>query len=240
MDNVQSQVQQSNNGFQQGDMQQHNHSNGQPQKNGLAIAGLVLGIIGVCLFWIPIINWLAILLGLLALIFGIVALIMKSNKALSITSLILGLVAVIASIFVKTIWTSAVIGAGNAASDALNDAADTWNEATDNLSGNNTEQILSKYLDVTMGEFTVTDLSYGLVDTELAVTVKNKSDSQKSFTIQLEAIDSDGNRLETDTIYINDLNAGQSQNEKAFEWVSKDNLEALKTATFKVNSVSMY
>lgn len=43
------------------------------EKNGLATAGMVLGIVGVCTSFIPIINNLSFIMGILAIIFGILS-----------------------------------------------------------------------------------------------------------------------------------------------------------------------
>lgn len=48
-----------------------NHS--ETKSSGLATAGLVLGIVGVCTSFIPIINNLSFILGVLAIIFGLVS-----------------------------------------------------------------------------------------------------------------------------------------------------------------------
>src|SRR5579863_5076480 len=42
-----------------------------PPSNGLAVASLVLGIIAICLFWVPFLGWIPVILGL---VLGIVAL----------------------------------------------------------------------------------------------------------------------------------------------------------------------
>jgi hypothetical protein len=39
-------------------------------KNGLGVAGMVCGIVGVVLGWIPFVFWLGFILGILALVFG--------------------------------------------------------------------------------------------------------------------------------------------------------------------------
>ncbi|MEI3607787.1 DUF4190 domain-containing protein [Pseudogracilibacillus sp. SE30717A] len=57
--------------------------------NGLAIAALVIGIIGVVLNWIPFIPYI---LGLLAIIFGIFALSEPVRRGFSIAGIILGIV----------------------------------------------------------------------------------------------------------------------------------------------------
>ena len=59
---------------------------------------------------------------------------------------------------------------------------------------------------------------------------------KKSFSIQIEAVDTSGNRILDDTVYANDLGAGQSQDFEAFKLVSSDKIEALKSATFKIVS----
>jgi hypothetical protein len=46
----------------------------QPQPNGLAIAALICGIIALLLSWIPVINFLAIILGIAAVVTGIMGL----------------------------------------------------------------------------------------------------------------------------------------------------------------------
>lgn len=43
------------------------------QKSGLCTAGLVLGIVGVCTSFIPIINNLSFFMGVIAIIFGLVS-----------------------------------------------------------------------------------------------------------------------------------------------------------------------
>ena len=50
------------------------------KKSGLATAGLVLGIIGICLSFIPILNNASFFLGILAVIFGIIPLIKKQVR----------------------------------------------------------------------------------------------------------------------------------------------------------------
>lgn len=49
-------------------------------KSGLAIAGLVLGIVGVCTSFIPIVNNISFIMGILGAIFGIISLVKKNRK----------------------------------------------------------------------------------------------------------------------------------------------------------------
>lgn len=64
------------------------------EKSGLATAGMVLGIIGICLSLIPIINNIAFILALLGLVFGIIGIVQtkggkKAGKGKAIAAVIL-------------------------------------------------------------------------------------------------------------------------------------------------------
>ena len=67
--------------------------------NGLAVAALVVGIVGVVLFWTV---WGGVILGILGLVFGAVGLSKGNrgapNKGMAVAGLILGGVAVVGSI----------------------------------------------------------------------------------------------------------------------------------------------
>lgn len=195
------------------------------KKNGLATAALVLGIIGICTSFIPVINNLSFVLGILAIIFAIVALIQKSGKAKTIISIILGVLAIVITLSVQ-----------KSLSDSLDKISNDLNKAT----GSSTEEILANDADVTMGEFKVTTGDFGLTDTELEVVVKNKTSENKSFSIQVEAVDKNGSRISTDYVYANNLTAGQNQAFKIFNFVESGKLDSMKEATFKIVEISMF
>lgn len=75
--------------------------------NGLAIASLILGIVGLALAWIPIINYVAMVLGLIALVLGGIG-IFKSHRMMSIAGGVLGLVAIVASFAVYAAFVNSV------------------------------------------------------------------------------------------------------------------------------------
>lgn len=202
---------------------------GETKKSGLGTAGLVLGIIGICTSFIPIINNLSFVMGILAVIFGIIALVKKDSKGKTITTIIIGILAIVIT-----------LNAQKTLSDSLNEAIDTFNSDMDTMSGNKTEEVLANNVDVTIGDFQVIKGQYGMTDTKLKVNVKNKSSESKTFSIQIEAVDSNGSRINQDTIYASNLNAGQSQDFEIFNYVSSDKVEAMKNATFKIVEVSMY
>lgn len=203
-------------------------SHGETRKSGLGTAGLVLGIIGICTSFIPIINNLSFVMGVLAIIFGLIALVKQDSKGKTITTIILGILAIVIT-----------LNAQKTLSDSLNEALDTFNSEIDTMTGNKTEEILANNVDVTIGSFEATKQQY-TTDTRLTVNVKNKSSEAKSFSIQIEAVDSNDSRISQDTIYANNLNAGQSQDFEMFTFVSSDKVEDMKNATFNIIEVSMY
>ena len=195
------------------------------KNSGFATAGLVLGIIGACTSFIPIINNLSFILGILAIIFGIVALIKKSGKGKVIASIILGIVAIAITL---------------SAQKSVSDSLDNLSKDLDKVTGNSTEEVLANDAEVTLGSLEVTKGDYGITNTKLVVTVKNKTSEKKSYNFHIESLDSNGSRIGEDYVYANDLTAGQSQNFEIFTYISSDKLDAMKNATFKIVEASAY
>lgn len=189
----------------------------------MATAGLVCGIIALCTSFIPIINNISFVLGILSIVFALVSL--KKQKGKCIASIIISIIAIIL-----------VIASQQALSDSLNEVSNNFNDIT----GDHTEEILNNNVDVIIGDYSLSKNEYGFSDSKLKVTVKNKSAEKKSFSIQIEAVSDDGNRIDSEYIYANDINAGQSQDFNIFTYVSSDNYDKMKNATFKIVTVSMY
>ena len=194
------------------------------KKTGFSVAAMVLGIIGICLSFIPIVNNVSFILGVLSVIFAIVSLVKKSGKAKAIVGLILGILSVVITLSLQNSWSKSLDDVG---------------KDLDNMTGDNTEEILKKDVDVNIGKLNVTTEEYGYSDSELVVTVTNKSKEKKSFTIHIEAVDNTGKRIDDDYVYANDLNSGQTQDFKIFTLVSSEKLEQMKSAEFKIIDVSM-
>ena len=194
------------------------------KKNGLATVGLVLGIIGISTSFIPIINNASFVLGILSVIFGIISLVKKNIKGKAITALILGVLAIIITLSLQISWS---------------DSLDEISNDLDNMSGKNTEEVL-KNAEVNIGKFEVSADEYGFTETKLTVEVTNKTNERKSFNFEIEAVASDGSRIDIDYIYANNLAAGQNQSFDLFEYVADEKLEDMKSATFKIIEASMY
>ncbi len=194
------------------------------KNSGLATAGFVLGIIGICLSFIPIVNNAAFFLGILAIIFGIIPLVKKASKGKAIVSLILGILSIVITLALQSSWS---------------DSLDEVSNDLDNMLGENTEEVL-KNIDVNFGTFEVTTDEYGLNETRLVVEVTNNLDEQKSYDLEIEAVSADGSRITTDYINATNLGAGQSQEFELFTLVDDSDLSKLQSATFKVIEASMY
>ncbi len=194
-------------------------------KSGFGTASLVLGIIGICTSFIPIVNNLSFLLGLIGGIFAIVSLLKKASKGQAIAGIILCVLAIIIT-----------INSQKALADGLNEVSSNLNKAT----GASTEEILKNDVNVELGNFEVTKGSYGITNTKLTVKVTNKTSEKKSFSLHIEAVDSTGTRIDDGYVYANDLGAGQSQNFDIFTLVTSDKVDAMEKATFKIVEASMY
>jgi hypothetical protein len=81
---------------------------GQKQRTGMAIAALVLGILGLLASPWPFGSYVAVLLSVLAVIFGIVAVRRPIGKGMAIAGLILGGLALIISIIASIFWTGVI------------------------------------------------------------------------------------------------------------------------------------
>jgi len=195
------------------------------KKSGFGTASLVLGIIGACTSFIPIVNNVSFVLGLIGVIFAIISLVKKASKGQAIAGIILCVIAM-----AITLSSQKALGEG------LNEVSSNLDKAT----GESTEEVLTNDADVQLGNFEVIEGEYGFNDTKLTVKVTNKTSEKRSFSFQIEAVDSNGSRINEDYVYANDLGAGQSQEFKIFTLVSSDQIDAMKNATIKIVEASMY
>ena len=102
-----------------------------------------------------------------------------------------------------------------------------------------TDEMLEKYVDVSFGNFEVTNNGY-YSKTSLEITITNKATTLCTYYITIEAVDENGTRLETDMIYADKLNAGQKIKLTAFEYIEEEKIEQFKNATFKVLEINKY
>ncbi len=201
------------------------------RKSGLAIAGFIIAILAILGSAIPIFNNVSFFFAVVSLIFGVIGLIAirkgkRVGQGLAIATIILSILTFVVVLVTQSFYGKVAEDVGNSVSESMND-----------FDGTNTDKLLETSVDVTIGKFTATTDGY-IDSTELPVTVKNKASEKASYTVKIEAVDTDGTRIADDTLYVTDLNAGQSVSEKAFTFVESGKVEALKTATFKILEVS--
>ena len=193
--------------------------------SGLAAAGMVLGIIGVVLSFIPIINNIAFFIGILALIFGIIGIVKKAGKGKAIAGIVLGILSIAITLAMQS---------------AVSDSIDETSKELDKITGNSTEEVLKTEVNVTLGDLQISKDEYGLTDSKMVVTVKNITDKKKSYSLHIEAVDANGNRIHEDYVYANDLSAGQTQNFEIFTYIEDSKIDAMKAATFNIIEASAY
>jgi hypothetical protein len=199
-----------------------------------AIVGLVLAIIALLLAAVPIINNFAIILAILGLIFGIVGIMKikkgkRSGSKIAISSVIISVIAIIVVFISQAIYGAALDGASKAIDESVSEAT-----------GDKTEDVLKDNLNVELGTFAISKDEYDFTTTSLPVTVTNKLAEKKSFSIQVEAVDSNGKRIADDYVYANDLGPNQTQDFKIFTYIEEGKLEAMKAASFKIVNASQY
>lgn len=201
-------------------------------RSGFAIAALVLGIVAAATSFMPIINNASFFIALIGFILAIVAIAgirkgRNSGKGLAVAGLVLSIVAGLL-----------VLGTQAFYSAVLDEAVDQSTQQLNKMTGDATDDILGVDVEVTIGDYSISKDQYGLVKSGLPVTVKNLLNEPSSFWINIEAVDANGSRINDDTVIINDLGAGQSTKLDAFAFVSFDDYEAMKNASFNIISVS--
>ncbi len=200
------------------------------ESTGLYTAGLVLGIIGVVFAFIPLCYWIAYILGALALIFGIIGLVKKAEGHKALIATILGVVAVIVGIVMNVI-------AVKTAEQIVNSWGDELTTTVNNFLEDYSDDVLGKTAEVTINGYV--DYDGLLADKALSVTIKNISDKTRSFSVDIEALDSNGNRIDESYVSAQDLAPGQSYTSYAFEYSSLDE-EVLEKATFNIYGATSY
>lgn len=201
-------------------------------RSGFAIAALVLGVVAAATSFMPIINNASFFIALIGFVLAIVAIAgirkgKNSGKGLAVAGLVLSIAAGLL-----------VLGTQAFYSAVLNEAVDQSTQQLNKMTGDATDDILGVDVEVTIGDYSINKDQYGLVKSDLPVTVTNLLNEPSSFWINIEAVDANGSRINDDTVIINDLGAGQSTKLDAFAFVSSDDYEAMKNASFNIISVS--
>ena len=163
------------------------------QRNGLAVAALVLGIIAIATAWIPFLNVVSMILAVIGIGLAIGAFI-KARKSGRMV-----MTAIAAALSVFAIIGSMVVN--SATVEAIDDAVTEIDEIFD----------ASDDVTVELGELTFDGFS-----SEAAVTITNISDETGSFWVTIVAESADGTtQLGSTSVIVNDLKPGQTAQETA-------------------------
>ncbi len=207
-----------------------------PKKKGMSIFELfaaVLALAALILCFTPLKN-AGFVIGIIGLILAVIGIFTSHSRIVGIISAAVCVIAVGVSVVTQ-------VQNGNTLDEGLKTAKKT-DEIRADEDGTNTDQILEKELDVTLGEWSDTADDAGNHTTQLPVTVTSKDSATASatYSIHLEAVDGDGNVLSEDTIMIANLGKGQSQSFTSFQHPDEAVRDALASATFKIADISKY
>lgn len=122
---------------------------------------------------------------------------------------------------------------------SIDKALDDFSSDMSDITGDNTESLLKNDIEVTFGTFQIENDEF-FESYKLPVTIKNKGKEKSSFSVKIEAVDASGARIDNDTVYVDSLNAGQTQEAEAFTLITEETAQKFKNAEFKVLEVSKY
>lgn len=160
--------------------------------SGMAVASLVLGIIGIATSFLPIINNASFFLGILGLIFGIVGIVgikhgKKKGKGLSIAGIVLSVVAIVVVLITQSLFSAALdSAAGNIAGNtsAVSSAQQGQQEDADSNAVASTDTASEKYA-VSIDDGALTTDYAGNQALLVTYTFTNNSDDEASFAVNV-------------------------------------------------------
>lgn len=212
--------------------------------NTLAITGFVLAIVGLLGCWIPGLNIFAAILGLAGLVLGIVGLLQvkngKTGKGFALSAIVVGALAILGTVLTYVLLVAWADSVSTEYEQTLSEIESESQQDLDRMSGDATEDILANDLGVEFGTFEGTADEYGWVESSLSVTLTNNADEAMMYDLDVDAVAADGTVIESDFAFTETLEPGATETVEIFDFIDAENLEAMKTATFEVTSVSQY
>lgn len=200
--------------------------------SAMAIAGLVVGIVGLLGSAIPILNNIAFFIALLGLVFGIVGLVgvirgKRRGKGLAIAAIVVSVIAVVVVLATQSMYSAAIDEAtadtsfSTAEQSADTDSASTA-EGKSNVKDAAADQKSSNY--TITGEKLDTSDAYS---TYITGKFTNNTDSDfDSVSVEYTIYDKDGTQIETAADYANGLKAGGTWKFKAYIMADADDVHS--------------
>lgn len=181
--------------------------------SGMAVAGLVLGIIALLTSFLPIINNLAALLSVLGLIFGIVGLVgvlkgKKAGKGMAIAAVVLNAVAIVIVLATQAMFGAALDGASKALDESVvstEDVSVSADAASSPASDSSADAPAAEAKYTIEGE-TMTQDDFS---TKIAGTLTNNTDKEIGYLqVSYTLYDADGAQIGSAFANVNNLEAG--------------------------------
>lgn len=208
--------------------------------SGLAIAGLVLGIVAIVISWVPIINNFAFFFALIGLIFAIVGLVgalrgKKGGKGMAIAAVVVNVVSIAVVLGTQSLYSAAI---DQAVDDATVSTSDVTVE-TDAAATDATATDAAATSGVTAADadkYTIADeaLSGDEYTVKVSGTFTNNTDSELSYVqVSYRLLDADGAQIDTAFANTSNLPAGGTWKFEAVGITSVD-----EVATFELADVT--
>jgi hypothetical protein len=209
------------------------------RSNGLATAGLVLGIIAVVFSFIPLVNVIVWPLAILGLIFGAIGLAKSGKigkgKGASITALVTSLVSVVMFFLMNAVFFTAVDEAVKETQNELDKSYDSAKVDDDGSSksgkGTDGNPVLK---DFKVSKCDVATSEWGSKELALHIDYTNNGERRYSYFLEGEVL-ADGKKISDFLSTAENLAPGQTfKDEDAGFLVSSDKLEGAKKLECKV------
>ena len=172
--------------------------------NGLSTAGLVLGIIGTIVAFIPIVGIAGAILGGLGFVLGVFGFLASRKRGVgkgkAIAALVLGVASVVVFIMISAATIAAVDFVSKSVDKSIKDTSDTT-RGTDVSNAN-------ELRDAKLGA--VKKDEFGMITAKVTVTNKSKNASSYLGTVIFESADGK-TQFETGTVLIDSLEPGQTK-----------------------------
>ncbi len=120
------------------------------KKSSLSTAALVLGIIAICVSFIPFLNYLSIIMGILSVIFGLIGIIKKQGTGGAIAGLVLGIISIAITINSFRLISNSLNTIGDEINNAIGVSSPTSTVSDENINISSTDTITGKDVELTI------------------------------------------------------------------------------------------
>jgi hypothetical protein len=190
------------------------------QISGVVVAALVIGVIAILANWIPYFRQYSVWVGILASVLALIGLIQAKGRLFAVLVLLVAGASIPISMFVQKLVRES-------------------DQAVQEARADSTAAILAQELDISFGSWSDVTNEAGLHTTSVPVKITAKKDVRDvSYTIHIEALSPSGQPVADSYLLVENLGQGQTSQQNAFAYVEENALEAMKTASFRVDEIS--